>query len=72
MASLYQEFSDEGLTMVAISNEDPEVVRDFLEDHPYPFSILLDPEDILALRFEVMALPIPHRDRGRWLDARRR
>ncbi len=57
MASLYQEFSDEGLTMVAISNEDPEVVRDFLEDHPYPFSILLDPEDILALRFEVMALP---------------
>ena len=57
MASLYQEFSDEGLTMVAVSNEDPEVVRDFLEDHPYPFSIVLDSEDILALRFDVMALP---------------
>ncbi len=57
MASLYQEFSDEGLAMVAISNEDPEVVRNFLEDHPYPFPILLDTEDILSMRFEVMALP---------------
>jgi len=57
MASLYQEFSDQGLTMVAVSNGDPEIVRDFLEDHPYPFSILLDPEDILSLRFEVLALP---------------
>ena len=57
MTSLYQEFSDEGLTMVAVSSEDPEIVRDFLEDHPYPFSILLDPEDLLSQRLEVMALP---------------
>ncbi len=57
MASLYQEFSDQGLTMVAVSSEDPEVVRGFLEEHPYPFTILLDPEDTLALRLEVMALP---------------
>ena len=57
MASLYEEFSDQGLAMVAISNEDPEVVRQFLEEHPYPFTILLDPEDSLALRLEVMALP---------------
>jgi peroxiredoxin len=57
MASLYEELSDQGLAMVAISNEDPEVVRQFLEEHPYPFTILLDPEDTLALRLEVMALP---------------
>ncbi len=57
MASLYQEFSDQGLAMVAVSNEDPEVVRGFLEEHPYPFKILLDPEDTLSLRLNVMALP---------------
>ena len=57
MASLYQEFSDQGLAMVAVSNEEPEVVRQFLEEHPYPFTILLDPEDTLTLRLEVMALP---------------
>ncbi len=57
MTTLYQKFSDQGLAMVAISNEDPEVVRSFLEEHPYPFKILLDPEDTLSLRLEVVALP---------------
>ncbi len=57
MASLYQEFSDQGLAMVAISNEDPELVRQFLEEHPYPFTILLDPEDTLSQRLDVRALP---------------
>ncbi len=57
MASLYQEFSDQGLAMVAVSNEDPDVVRQFLEEHPYPFTILLDPEDTLSLRLKVIALP---------------
>ena len=57
MASLYQEFSDQGLAMVAVSSEDPEVVRGFLEEHPYPFKILLDPEDTLSLQLNIMALP---------------
>ncbi len=57
MASLYQEFSDQGLAMVAVSSEDPEVVLQFLEEHPYPFTILLDPEDTHALSVEVIALP---------------
>ncbi len=57
MASLYQEFSDQGLAMVAVSNEDPEVVRGFLEEHPYPFKILLDTEDTLSLQLNVRALP---------------
>ena len=57
MATLYQEFSDQGLAMVAVSNEDPEVVRDFLEEHPYPFTILLDPENTLTPRFNIVALP---------------
>ena len=57
MASLYQEFSDQGLAMVAVSNEDPEVVSGFLEEHAYPFKILLDPEDTLSLQLNIMALP---------------
>lgn len=57
MDSLYRQLSEEGLAMVAVSNEDPETVRQFLEDHPFPFTILLDPEDTLAQRFEVLALP---------------
>ena len=57
MASLYQEFSDQGLAMVAVSNEDPEVVSGFLEEHAYPFKILLDPEDTLSLQLNTVALP---------------
>ncbi|MCH8016336.1 MAG: TlpA family protein disulfide reductase [Acidobacteria bacterium] len=57
MATLYQEFSDQGLAMVAVSSEDPEVVRGFLEKHPYPFKILLDPEDTLSLQLNTIALP---------------
>ncbi len=57
MASLYQEFSDQGLAMVAVSSEDPEVVRGFLEEHPYPFEILLDPENTHSLQWDIRALP---------------
>ncbi|MEE8350014.1 MAG: TlpA disulfide reductase family protein [Acidobacteriota bacterium] len=57
MASLYQELSENGFSMVAVSDEDPEEVRDFLKDSPYPFTILLDPENLLGQRFEVMAIP---------------
>ena len=57
MATLYQEFSDQALAMVAGSSEDPEVVRGFLEEHPYPFKILLDPEDTLSLQLNSIALP---------------
>jgi|GEM_PF-409390 thiol-disulfide isomerase/thioredoxin len=57
MASLYEELSGRGFSMVAVSDEDPETVREFLEESPYPFTILLDPENVLGQRFEVMALP---------------
>lgn len=57
MASLYEELSGNGFSMVAVSNEDPETVREFLEESPYPFTILLDPENVLGQRFEVIAIP---------------
>ena len=57
MASLYQQLSGSGFSMVAVSEEDPETVREFLADSPYPFKILMDPENVLGNRFEVISIP---------------
>ncbi|MFQ5740689.1 MAG: TlpA disulfide reductase family protein [Acidobacteriota bacterium] len=57
MADLYLKFQNEGLSMVAITNEDPETVQAYLEERPYPFPILLDPEGTLFRRLEVYGLP---------------
>ena len=57
MASLYQQLSGSGFSMVAVSEEDPETVREFLADSPYPFKILMDPENVLGDRFAVRAIP---------------
>ena len=57
MASLHQKLSGNGFSMVAVSDEDPEIVREFLEDSPYPFTILADPENTLGDRFGVLAIP---------------
>lgn len=57
MASLYQQLSGNGFSMVAVSDEDPETVREFLADSPYPFKILMDPENVLGNRFAVIAIP---------------
>lgn len=57
MASLYQQLSGNGFSMVAVSDEAPETVREFLADSPYPFKILMDPENVLNKRFAVIAIP---------------
>jgi thiol-disulfide isomerase/thioredoxin len=57
MAELYREFSGQGLEMVAVSNEDAETVRRFVRQNPYPFTILLDPDNMLAERFGIHGIP---------------
>ncbi len=57
MGRLYDELKDEGLTMAAITDEDPETVRAYLERYPYSFPILIDPRGKLSNRFRVFALP---------------
>lgn len=57
MAKLYEELKEQGLVMVAITDESPEPVRKYLEKSPYPFPILLDPEAILFRRLRVRGLP---------------
>ena len=57
MSSLFHSLKKQGLDMVAISDEDPKVVRHFLETNPYPFEVWLDPNNTLAERFNVLAIP---------------
>ena len=57
MEDLYNKFSGQGLAMVAVTEEDPAIVRSYLERNAYSFSILLDPQGELAYRFDVRGLP---------------
>jgi peroxiredoxin len=57
MAELYRQFSGRGLVMVAISDEDARTVTEYLRQNPYPFTVLLDPDRILARRFAINGIP---------------
>lgn len=57
MAALYEELSSEGLTMVAVSDEPADVVQEYLKENPYPFTVLLDSENLLPMRFEIQGIP---------------
>lgn len=57
MASLYHKFSDKDFTMIAVSDEDTQSVREYLQEQPYPFTVLTDPENILGDRFDIYAIP---------------
>ena len=57
MEDLYNKLSGQGLAMVAVTEEDPAVVRSYLERNAYSFPILLDPQGELAYRFDVRGLP---------------
>ena len=57
MASLYNQFSPDGLTMVALSTEDSEVMQKFLEKKSYPFNVWLDSDSVFVERFQVQQIP---------------
>lgn len=57
MAVLHDQLEARGLSIVAVTDEDPELVRGFLERNPYPFSILIDSSGTLLDRFGVRVLP---------------
>jgi thiol-disulfide isomerase/thioredoxin len=58
IAKLHEEFSQDGLEIVAITNEDREPVNRFLDEYPYPFKVWLDPEDQLAGRLNIWSIPM--------------
>ena len=55
---LHEEFGDKGVRFLAVSlGESEEVVREFIEKRPYPYPVLLDPEDSLSLDLGIYVLP---------------
>jgi peroxiredoxin len=47
-----------GVEIVSVSLGEPEdVVREFLERKPYPFPVLMDPEDRLTGELRILGLP---------------
>ena len=58
LAELYPAMAKRGVEFVAISiAEDEETVRDFVARRPFPYSVLIDPDEALAGPLEVAALP---------------
>ncbi len=57
MADLHTRLGDRGLAVLAVTDEDSETVQSFLEDEPYPFTVLLDPKGKLFGDLQVRALP---------------
>jgi thiol-disulfide isomerase/thioredoxin len=57
MAELYELLKKDGLSMVAVTEEPREMVVRYLERHPYPFTIMIDPSGELTRRLRVIGLP---------------
>jgi len=58
LEDLYADLEGNGVRFLAVNlGEDAETVRSFLEDDPYPYPVLLDPEDQLTYDFGIFALP---------------
>jgi len=56
--ALYPKVADRGVEFVAVSVGEPEeVVREYVEEKPYPYPVLVDPEDELSERLEITGLP---------------
>jgi len=58
LESVYQEVQGDGVQFLAVNlGEDEETVRTFVEDNPFPYPVLLDPEDHLTYDLGIFALP---------------
>ena len=55
---IYRDFKGRGVQFLAANvGEDPETVKSFLKNKPFPYPVLLDPEDSVASKLGVVALP---------------
>ena len=58
LKNLHAEFAAKGVNFLAISLGEPEeIVREFIEKRPYPYPVLIDPEDQLSLDLGIYVLP---------------
>jgi peroxiredoxin len=55
---LYPEYRERGVEFLAVDlGEDEETVRRFVAAHPFPYPVLIDPDDELSWELGVAALP---------------
>lgn len=55
---LHEELGGHGVRFLAIdSGEDEATVREYVERNPFPYPVLLDPEDALSSRYQLYGLP---------------
>jgi peroxiredoxin len=54
---LYKQFKDKGFVVLAISDEQPQIVRSFLSKHKVAYPILIDPQDRVHKEFGVDGIP---------------
>ena len=58
LKELYPDAARRGIEFVAISTgEEESTVRDFVARRPFPYAVLVDPEEILGGPLEINALP---------------
>ena len=56
--ALQEEYRAEPVSFVAINVGEPEtLVRDFVEDEPFAYPVLMDPSQYVSAKYEVYALP---------------
>ncbi|MGW8178559.1 MAG: TlpA family protein disulfide reductase, partial [bacterium] len=58
MAKLHEALEGKGLRIITITEEDEQTVRLFLEQNPYPFTFMIDPQGTLSERLRVWAVPL--------------
>ncbi len=58
LKELYPDAAKRGVEFLAISTaEDAATVRDFVARRPFPYAVLVDPEEVLGIPLEINALP---------------
>ena len=57
MEALHQEFNEQGLVILAISDEESDKVEPFITAHEFSYPILLDPGRKVHDLFEVAGIP---------------
>lgn len=58
LRGLHEDFAGQGVQFLAVSLGEPEeVVRSFVDENPYPYPVLVDPEDRLSPELGIYVLP---------------
>jgi len=69
---LFEEYGNQGLEVLTISNEHAEIIKSFILENDYTFPVLLDTNDFAHFVFDVRAIPkyflIDHRGVVRYVQ----